>query len=274
MVYKKYGEIFRIIRKQHGFSISDFTSIGIPKSTISDFECGKTMIGLEKVDSALQRMGSGLTQFDNYLNNYITADTVSLLEEAEEAFFKNNEEKLREILGICGQLKYKVIYSSIKVILGEQNREDISKITKFLYDAKTWGRTELYVYYIIMDYLTKRDILFILDNFIKNSDGICKSKMFNREIVLALCRAASVLAYRGYKEESSRVIKSIEDKKLAEDRIFLRILLYGTRGVWTYYFEDESLGREKIEFFLDIQNKIGSCEIANYYNSRYNRMFK
>lgn len=271
MIYKKYGEVFKSIRKQQGFVITDFASIGIPKSTLSDFESGRAMISLARVDAALQRMGSGLSQFDNYLNNYITADTVLLLEEAEEAYFKENIEKLNELLTTCEELGYWIIYSSIKVILTEHDAEDVSRIIDFLYEAKTWGRTELYIYYIILNFLDKDDIIDILKIFKKNSDGICKSKIFNREIVLALCRASTILAYRGFKEESKQIIKDIEDQGLAEDRMFLRTLLYGTKGVWIYHFENKGEGREKIEFFLDIQEKIGPPEFSKYFKERYKK---
>lgn len=271
MIYKKYGEVFKSIRRQQGFVISDFTSIGIPKSTLSDFESGKTMISLAKVDAALQRMGSGLSQFDNYLNNYITADTVLLLEEAEEAYFKENSEKLKDLLTTCEELGYWIIYSSIKVILMEHDDEDVRRIINFLLKAKTWGRTELYTYYIILTFLDKDDIIDILKIFKKNSNGICKSKIFNREIVLVLCRASAILAYRGYKEESKQILKDIEDQGLAEDRMFLRTLLYGTKGVWIYHFENKSEGREKIDFFLDIQEKIGPPEVSKYFKERYKK---
>lgn len=271
MIYKKYGEVFKSIRKQQGFVITDFSSIGIPKSTLSDFESGRAMISLAKVDAALQRMGSGLSQFDNYLNNYITADTVLLLEEAEQAYFKENIEKLNELLTTCEELGYRIIYSSIKVILNEHDDDDIRRIIDFLYEAKTWGRTELYIYYIILNFLDKDDIIDILQIFKKNSDGICNSKIFNREIVLALCRASTILAYRGYKEESKQIIKDIEDRGLAEDRMFLRTLLYCTKGVWIYHFENKGDGREKIEFFLDVQEKIGPPEFSKYFKERYKK---
>lgn len=167
MIYKKYGEVFKSIRKQQGFVITDFASIGIPKSTLSDFESGRAMISLARVDAALQRMGSGLSQFDNYLNNYITADTVLLLEEAEEAYFKENIEKLNELLTTCEELGYRIIYSSIKVILTEHDDDDVRIIIDFLYEAKTWGRTELYIYYIILKFLDKDDIIDILQIFKK-----------------------------------------------------------------------------------------------------------
>ncbi len=271
MVYKKYGEVFKRIRKQQGFAISDFTSIGIPKSTLSDFECGKTMMSLEKVDSALQRMGSGLAQFDNYLNNYITADTVLLLEEAEEAYFKDDRKKLEELLTISEQQQYRVVYSAIKIILGRQEVQDISRTTTFLFDAQTWGHAELYIYYIIMDFLDNNEILKIYDNFKKNSNGICESRIFNREIVLALCRASNVLAYRGYKSDSLKIIKYMEKQKMTEDRMFLRMLLYGTKGVWIYHFLNKDEGREKIKFFLDIQKKLSPSEIYMYFNKLYQK---
>lgn len=41
MIYKKYGEVFRKLRLQEGLPLSHFSSAGISKATLSDFERGK-----------------------------------------------------------------------------------------------------------------------------------------------------------------------------------------------------------------------------------------
>lgn len=44
MVYKKFGYVFRQIREQKYIPLSDFSSIGISKATLSRFERAETMM--------------------------------------------------------------------------------------------------------------------------------------------------------------------------------------------------------------------------------------
>lgn len=41
MVYKKYGLIFKNLRKYNDFKLTYFSTVGIPTLTLSDFERGK-----------------------------------------------------------------------------------------------------------------------------------------------------------------------------------------------------------------------------------------
>lgn len=56
MIYRKYRECFKKLRKQHGKALSSFEEIGISKGTLSNFENGKTMISLDKLNQALEML--------------------------------------------------------------------------------------------------------------------------------------------------------------------------------------------------------------------------
>ena len=68
MVYKKYGEVFKKLRKQAAISLLEFEKLGISSSTVSDFERGKSMMSFEKVDICLQLIGVSLEEYENFLN--------------------------------------------------------------------------------------------------------------------------------------------------------------------------------------------------------------
>lgn len=78
MIYKKYGQTFQQIRKQFGVSLAELSTIGIQKSTLSNFERGKSMITFDKVILSLQYLGVSLEDFENFLNRYNSIDPLYL----------------------------------------------------------------------------------------------------------------------------------------------------------------------------------------------------
>ncbi|MDG6190322.1 Rgg/GadR/MutR family transcriptional regulator [Lactococcus formosensis] len=166
MVYKKFGYVFRQIREQKHISLSDFSSIGISKATLSRFERAETMMNFEKVVQALQLMGIGLEEYEYLLNDYAPNESEYLLKEIETAFLKQDKKELNNLHKIALEAGYPYISLAAKSSYTELSPENIDTITDYLYDIKVWGQIELYVFYFTMNKLNIRDILYILDLFL------------------------------------------------------------------------------------------------------------
>lgn len=166
MVYKKFGYVFRQIREQKHISLSDFSSIGISKATLSRFERAETMMNFEKVVQALQLMGIGLEEYEYLLNDYAPNESEYLLKEIETAFLKQDKKELNNLHKITLEAGYPYISLAAKSSYTELSPENIDTITDYLYDIKVWGQIELYVFYFTMNKLNIRDILYILDLFL------------------------------------------------------------------------------------------------------------
>lgn len=69
MVYSKYGECFKKLRKQHNITLRAFEGIGISMATLSKFENGKTMLSLDKLDQALELMNVTMSAYSLMINN-------------------------------------------------------------------------------------------------------------------------------------------------------------------------------------------------------------
>ncbi|BAK58400.1 transcriptional regulator [Lactococcus garvieae] len=269
MVYKKFGYVFRQIREQKHIPLSDFSSIGISKATLSRFERAETMMNFEKVVQALQLMGIGLEEYEYLLNDYAPIESEALLKEIETAFLKQDKKTLINLYKIALEAGYPYISLAAKASYNELSSENIDTITDYLYDIKVWGQTELYVFYFTMNKLNIRDILYILDLFLLEK----KHKIFNSvkhlEIfACACCRAIAFLTSKGYQEYSAHILHRVESLELVQS-MFLRNLLNLSKGFWTYRFKDEKTGNTMMLQALEIFHQIGSKEIARYYQQQY-----
>ncbi|WP_341784764.1 Rgg/GadR/MutR family transcriptional regulator [Lactococcus garvieae] len=270
MVYKKFGYVFRQIREQKHIPLSDFSSIGISKATLSRFERAETMMNFEKVVQALQLMGIGLEEYEYLLNDYAPIESEALLKEIETAFLKQDKKTLINLYKIALEAGYPYISLAAKASYNELSSENIDTITDYLYDIKVWGQTELYVFYFTMNKLNIRDILYILDLFLLEK----KHKIFNSvkhlEIfACACCRAIAFLTSKGYQEYSAHILHRVESLELVQS-MFLRNLLNNlSKGFWTYRFKDEKTGNTMMLQALEIFHQIGSKEIARYYQQQY-----
>lgn len=70
MIYKKYGETFLKLRKQKGFNLIYFEQLGISKSSLGKFERGESMLGFDKLTTALQVLSVTLGEYENLLNDF------------------------------------------------------------------------------------------------------------------------------------------------------------------------------------------------------------
>lgn len=269
MVYKKFGYVFRQIREQKHISLSDFSSIGISKATLSRFERAETMMNFEKVVQALQLMGIGLEEYEYLLNDYAPNESEYLLKEIETAFLKQDKKELNNLHKIALEAVYPYISLAAKSSYTELSPENIDTITDYLYDIKVWGQIELYVFYFTMNKLNIRDILYILDLFLlEKKHKIFNSVKYLEIFVCACCRAIALLASKGYQEYSAHILNRVEALDLVQS-MFLRNLLNLSKGFWTYRFKDEKAENQMMLQALEIFHLIGNQEIAGYYQQQY-----
>ncbi|WP_285012101.1 Rgg/GadR/MutR family transcriptional regulator [Lactococcus formosensis] len=269
MVYKKFGYIFRQIREQKHISLSDFSSIGISKATLSRFERAETMMNFEKVVQALQLMGIGLEEYEYLLNDYAPNESEYLLKEIETAFLKQDKKELNNLHKIALEAGYPYISLAAKSSYTELSPENIDTITDYLYDIKVWGQIELYVFYFTMNKLNIRDILYILDLFLlEKKHKIFNSVKYLEIFVCACCRAIALLASKGYQEYSAHILNRVEALDLVQS-MFLRNLLNLSKGFWTYRFKDKKAGNQMMLQALEIFHLIGNQEIAGYCQQQY-----
>lgn len=61
------GEIFYDLRTQRNFRLTDFEKVGLSKSSLSDFESGKSILRFDKLDAALELTHIEVSEFEYFL---------------------------------------------------------------------------------------------------------------------------------------------------------------------------------------------------------------
>ena len=274
MNYKKYGNAFRQLREQKALSLSDFTTIGISKASLSRFERAETMMSFEKVVQALQLMGVSLEEYENFLNDYSLDESSSLIREIEIALFKGDKMQLQKIYAMSNNFDYIQIALAAKASFTSLNFGEIDEITDFLYNIQIWSPIELFIFYFTMDDLNTNDILYLIESFfIVKNNKIFNSPKYKGLFVRICCRAICTLSYRGYRAGSEYIIKQVDIHKLINS-MFLRNLFNFSKELWIYTFKNKNEGNTIILRALDIFYSLSTPDIANYYQNRYNYYIK
>lgn len=271
MIYKKYGTTFKEMRKQNGFTLADFSLVGLPTSTLSDFERGKSMISLDKVNSALQLMGYSLSDFDAHLNYYSPTDPVYILQEVEKAILSNDSHRLEELLEACQVTNQRYVCITIKILLKKGTNEEKNDLINFLYETKIFGIKELTIFIAIMCQLAPQDIINIMDRIKKYAKGMSGSENYHRHLSLVILEVIVILSKYGLKDKSQYYIRRIRELNLAQT-MFLNNFFHGVEGYWIYCFEDKLKGRKQVLKFLEVQHLTGQPEQAKFFQEQFNNL--
>lgn len=274
MINKKYGRVFKQIREQYGLPISKFNSIGLSKSTISNFEQGKTMMGLQNLDLCLNLMGTSLEEYDNLLNFYSGNMSLALFKDIERATLTNDSIKLKELLDLSSlESNQRQAYLLIKDLLEIITLEEVDELIDFLYNTTVWGIRELYIFYILIDQMKIRDIENIYKGFADYINKIHFSYAYIRIVSLIYFRLITTYTLYGLKKEAKYYIDIVNNKNLSKT-MFLKNLFNGTRGYWIYRFVDRNKGNEMMNQALEIQELIGQENLIIFYKNRYLKLMK
>ncbi|MDG4984965.1 Rgg/GadR/MutR family transcriptional regulator [Lactococcus lactis] len=273
MIYRKYGETFRRIREQSHLSLSDFSSIGISKGALSNFERGKSMMNFEKVTSALQIMGVSLEDFEAFLNDYSLNEPDFLIQEIEKATAAEDKNQLLKLIKVSENQNFSHIALAAKSSLRVLTTEEIEEITDYLYEIDIWSYRELCIFYLTMENLSTRDILYILDLFLAPGHSFLNSRKYQGYLLQACCRAVTVFSSRGYREYGEYILNKIEQYELVNS-MFLRNLRNITRGYWIYCFVDKEEGNQLMLSALSIFEAVSTPDNFNYYKHRYEKLVK
>lgn len=157
---KIYGEVFKNLRLNKGFSIKEIACGYVSSSTISKFENGHSNISIDKFFVLLKNINMSPQEYFTYLEEMIgTSHSISILN-LPLAFDHKNYVAIEHLLFEFSKasktfpdnyaLKLQVI--SIKSLIHQINRnyvvdqKDINLIRQYLLSSKTWNEFELQLY--------------------------------------------------------------------------------------------------------------------------------
>lgn len=273
MVYKKYGVIFKNLRKHNDFKLTDFSTVGIPTSTLSDFERGKNMLSLEKIDKALQLMGYTLSDFDSYINHYQSSDLVYIIQEIGKALPTKNIQRLEELQELSKHSNQKQLSIALNILIHKGSLEEKFELICFLSETQIFGKKELIILYIILPYIHPQDIFNIINNLKIIGKGMASCERHYWYLSHVFLELIVVLSNYGLKEESKYYIQRLEELNLAQT-MFLNNLFQVVKGYWIYCFKNKIKGKMQIVESLKIQELACPSYVSKFYKDKFEKLME
>ena len=265
MVYFKYGKAFHDLRIQHGFSLSAFEELGIAKSTLSNFENGKSMLSFDRLDFALQKMNVSPLDYSLMINNGEQDNYISIFDEIEHAYYQRNIKQLQYIYEINkeGSNEQKLIAFSARGLYRRLTIEELNEIEFYLKGVQFWGFFELSILANIGDKLDNSIINNIIDD-LRYDKAYYENNLYYR-----------VLIYRFFYKIIFKFIDSEKKEKAQEilmiSKQFFISLINFAESFYCYYYTDKKQGKMQLQETLKFLKKIGAEDFRKTLKLQYDK---
>ena len=264
MTYKRYGVVFKTLRKQKHLPLSYFESFGIEKTTIQRFETGKTMMGFEKLDCALQAMNVTLGEYEHFLNFFQPDYLEEVVNEVIGNIYLENNVRLQMIAQDCAENDQLILSLATRSCYEKLNEEDIEKIVSYLYDIRQWGYFELSIFYIVMKQFSEREIMHLMRDFWDKGKDFYGIFKYRRRFLETSYKAILILSLRGCKDSVNTIIKESYFTDKVYD-IYCENLRRLSVGVYKQMFFNSRAGYIEWQSACNLFKDFGHDELYDYY---------
>lgn len=272
MVYFKYGKAFHDLRIQHGFSLSAFEELGIAKSTLSNFENGKSMLSFDRLDFALQKMNVSPLDYSLMINNGEQDSYISIFDEIEQSYYQRDINHLQEIYqgNKKGSKEQKLVAYSAKGLYQHLLPEEIDELEDYLKGVQFWGLFELSILANIGDKLNDTLIDNILEDFLYNK-AYYENDLYYRVLIYRFLYKV-ILNYvdTGEKEKAQEILEISEQFFMPGD-VMSRVIINYAQSFYCYYYIDEKKGKNQLQDTLRFLKKIGALDFRNTLKMQYDK---
>ncbi|MCL2113130.1 MAG: helix-turn-helix domain-containing protein [Streptococcaceae bacterium] len=274
IIYKKYGQAFHDLRVQKNISLSYFEKQGIAtKSSLSNFENGKSMLSFSVLDEALQALQVSLFDYSLVVNNGNLDDFQEVFLNLEEAYFQRNRKVLQNVYQEYkteGEL-WELVALSAKASYTSLTQREKKTVEKFLKGIQVWGIFELYVLNNTIFQIDKSLLYRIFNDFWQINQDYNKVQSYRVLVLRTLFKGCL-----RFIDEEDKVIVQLNLERSREilhpTDIFNRVLISFIEGYFSYKFIDVLKGKKQMKQTLKYLKSIQAMEIYNtlkwYYDTR------
>lgn len=268
-----YGETFRDLRIQKGVKRESFERIGISKAAITRFENGQSMMGFDRVSSALEILDISLEEYEHFINSCTKKTRETQLMEIEKFRILGFESELKRMKKESEEKGEKLIAVVAKSIYESLPEEEVEFLTSYLYEVKNWGYSELYVLYLSLEQLNYKDIMYLIELILEKHSRVLKIEKHRIRLYYTLYKGSIELTKRGKKLASYYLINRLEIPNDKEHMfaVNLRNLVY---GYYLCHFGNKEKGSLLIKKALDIIKELCSSDFYLHFKKQYEHLLE
>lgn len=272
-INKRYGKVFKALRRQRNLKLTAFESTGISPATISNFENGKTMISFEKLRALLSILSVSLCEYLTYTEG-CTSKPLShdkqLLLKIKNSIINDTYSDFDSYQLEALKLQEYFLYLSLKGTQTSLDLDEIGELSEYFDQIEHWRMTDLYTLYLSINRLKPRQSSYILEGFFMEEEGYSYSYIHESCIFQITFHTICCLISKNHSESAKHFINYLYSRYLSHT-MYTRNSLNFIEGLWIAKFKDEIVGRNQLNDALNIFEQLEDPEIVSYYKRLYDK---
>lgn len=218
-----YGETFRILRKERGFTLKSVSDKIVSLSYLSKFERGESEITLTNLTRLLERLNITLDEFYNF-NEIKISYYVALLTNVADAYarkdldtligYYNQEvERYEQSSNIYDRCNYIMVGSIIRYIDPEFyiSQKDIDFYVDYLFKCSYWTTYEVSLFGNGLRLFNEQSLLFLLNDIETKLKRFRVIRKNVRDLISLIENACLILLREEYIESAKKLSQFLEE---------------------------------------------------------------
>lgn len=275
---KKYGETFRKIREQKGYTMRQVADGILSVSFLSKFERGESDISLGHIFSLLEKLSMTFEEFF-YLHDGVGPEQLEyFFDKADESYSNRDLKQLKQLRKIalekwethgleafrCNTLMLDVYESIIRGELITSSDDALNALYAYLFDVEVWGYYELRLYSSTMLLMPPEMVMTLSKNAFEKSIHFGNLKKNDKVIIRIL---ANTLIYltggpTPYEEPYRVFLGYLERLDIPQTDLYSRNMLTQIKGIYEIKMGNREKGIAMVEKVISIFDELGSRELA------------
>ena len=278
---KNYGETFRTIREQKGYTMKQVSQGIVSISFLSKFERGASDISLTLFIKLLQRVSVTFEEFQFLHNNNRTDMLETFFQEASNAYMNRNLGQIDHLkkqeldkwkkTGMepfrCNAIMLNVYESIVRWTKFVSAEGDLEFLYDYLFKVEVWGYYELRLYNSTILLMNPEMVITLSETVYKKSDQMKQHPKLHKVIISIMLNTLIYLTGGEspkflYEQECEQFFLYLDEIGIEEHDLHARNELITMRGLFEIRRGERGKGIGLIKDSIETLKKLGALKLA------------
>ena len=270
VVYKKYGETFKKLRKQRGFKLTSFEHLGISSAALCKFEKGNSLLKFDRLILALEELSITLSEYEKCLNDYELDDHELLIQKLIMATVKGDLKEVSELYNEATVIREQYLALAVKGVYSNLTQEEKEELVDYFERIKFWRYTDLYTFYLSLSWLELSEISFVIEGFFTANTEVFNSLEHRNRVTHIICYAVMIFISKGYVTKSEFLLSKVLCENY-KHTMFTKNAVNFVKGFWESEFGKKEQGIQSMKDALNNFELLSIPGISSYYKRLYEK---
>lgn len=285
------GIVFKQLRLAKGFSQEEAAGEEVSPTHISNFENGKTIIGLQHFIKVLQNINVNMFEFHNSLNQYLHEKDILLFNsELTDAVVEQNPSKLKQLLHklerqignspdspVNKKLRLDYLRTKSALFFIDSSycltKKEIDFLERYLYQLKEWGQYDIALLGQCAQFLDWLSLMNLTNSMISPAQENIKIPYIKQAIIQTVLNIINVFVNNQCHTYAKKLIVYLENNNIHDYYMFEKLtLIYNTAN-----YQYHSGHPEAVETMKKCQEILEFCnclKTANWIDTEIKNLDK